>query len=459
VTELSRLWRPATWPWSAIVVLGVGFLIAEQFPIRFPPVGAVSSDEVQESTIAETIQSGSLTRPLGFAIVGAFGVGALWLRRPLPGRALSWAAGGVFLLVLWCGASLLWSADPGLTARRLVAALLCFAGAWGFARRYDAEDLCLLALVTTTAYLLIGLAAEWAWGTLEITQEEYRLSGLLHPNILGAFCATGLLAALCLDDGRWSTRCVLGAVGGLHAVGLWLTKSRTAAMSLAVALAAMWLVTASARRRWQVAAVAWAVCTLALGAALLGVDVLETGQNLVFMGRREHVATLTGRTELWQQLLEYAAQRPLAGFGYGAFWTADRSELISWTQRWEIGEAHSAYLDLLLNVGAVGALTLTALALWALVRSGAAYRREKSAGHRFAFGMLAYGMILGVAQSQVTLPGLMAMIVGAVLLHAATHAGRRELTPDVAADTAGIAAGQGRALSVGPRIAGTGAPS
>jgi exopolysaccharide production protein ExoQ len=58
--------------------------------------------------------------------------------------------------------------------------------------------------------------------------------------------------------------------------------------------------------------------------------------------------TLTGRTEVWAAVLPAIQQQPLLGYGFGSFWTDARREL------YEIPTAHNGYLDILLELGAVG---------------------------------------------------------------------------------------------------------
>jgi O-antigen ligase len=59
-------------------------------------------------------------------------------------------------------------------------------------------------------------------------------------------------------------------------------------------------------------------------------------------------ATLTGRTEIWAGLLPEVEQRPLLGFGFGSFWTSHRRIVH------DISDGHNGYLDVLLDLGAVG---------------------------------------------------------------------------------------------------------
>ena len=64
-------------------------------------------------------------------------------------------------------------------------------------------------------------------------------------------------------------------------------------------------------------------------------------------------ATLTGRTEVWQNLLPVAMKHPILGHGFGGFWTAESRDFFM------ISEAHSGYLDVLLEIGFVGLILVT----------------------------------------------------------------------------------------------------
>ena len=73
------------------------------------------------------------------------------------------------------------------------------------------------------------------------------------------------------------------------------------------------------------------------------------GSNLASVssafGRDE---TLTGRTETWSDLVLTVKRQPLLGAGFGSFWTTARREY------YEMSHGHNGYLDILLELGAVG---------------------------------------------------------------------------------------------------------
>jgi exopolysaccharide production protein ExoQ len=93
---------------------------------------------------------------------------------------------------------------------------------------------------------------------------------------------------------------------------------------------------------------------------------LAYGISLPFLGGSPAAAltsalgrdsTLTGRTEVWADVLPAQAQRPLLGYGAGSFWTDARRSL------YDIPNAHNGYLDIMLEFGELG---LILYAMWLL---------------------------------------------------------------------------------------------
>ncbi len=72
------------------------------------------------------------------------------------------------------------------------------------------------------------------------------------------------------------------------------------------------------------------------------------------LGRDE---TLTGRTEIWAELVPVVKQQPVLGSGYASYWTTARRDLHLTTH------GHNGYLDTLLDLGAVGLAVYT---MWLL---------------------------------------------------------------------------------------------
>ncbi|OLE53203.1 MAG: hypothetical protein AUI36_17755 [Cyanobacteria bacterium 13_1_40CM_2_61_4] len=72
-----------------------------------------------------------------------------------------------------------------------------------------------------------------------------------------------------------------------------------------------------------------------------------------FLGRN---MTFTDRVPLWNALMELGLKRPLGGYGYGGFWTAER---IAYTDGFTQG--HSGYLEIFVQGGFLAVILLGVL--------------------------------------------------------------------------------------------------
>ena len=104
--------------------------------------------------------------------------------------------------------------------------------------------------------------------------------------------------------------------------------------------------------------------SIALAFVVLGVTA-NISAGVVSMARPDsELITLTGRVPLWRDgLLPYIAQRPLQGYGYGAFWTPQNIWAVSGAVQWPVMEANSAYVEMALNLGVVGLALFVAMAV------------------------------------------------------------------------------------------------
>jgi O-antigen ligase len=86
---------------------------------------------------------------------------------------------------------------------------------------------------------------------------------------------------------------------------------------------------------------------------IFGSDLLESLPYLI--GKD---LTFTGRTELWQDLIYIAGKNFIWGVGYQSFWTTTNPDAITIYDLyiWIPNQAHNGYLDLLISIGAVGLL-------------------------------------------------------------------------------------------------------
>jgi exopolysaccharide production protein ExoQ len=81
------------------------------------------------------------------------------------------------------------------------------------------------------------------------------------------------------------------------------------------------------------------------------------GISKVFIEALGRNATLTGRTVVWRELLDFHTN-PIFGTGFDIFWMGDRLAKIGELYWWSPNEAHNGYLETYLNLGLIGVFLL-----------------------------------------------------------------------------------------------------
>jgi exopolysaccharide production protein ExoQ len=96
-----------------------------------------------------------------------------------------------------------------------------------------------------------------------------------------------------------------------------------------------------------------------LAVAVLAVAEIAFGISGFFIGALGRDPTLTGRTEIWGQLLDFHTN-PIFGVGFESFWLGDRIRTMQSLYRFPGNQAHNGYLETYLNLGLLGLFVLIA---------------------------------------------------------------------------------------------------
>jgi exopolysaccharide production protein ExoQ len=103
------------------------------------------------------------------------------------------------------------------------------------------------------------------------------------------------------------------------------------------------------------------LCILLLGVLSVATVVIVAAPDLLFsvLGKD---SSLTGRTGIWSAAIDSIAKRPLLGYGYQAFWLGLEGESyhVILAVSWLLAQAQNGFLDVTLEMGAVG-LTIVLL--------------------------------------------------------------------------------------------------
>jgi O-antigen ligase len=377
----------------------------------------VESLKDQEDT-DDQVQIGTMQKQISFAVLAALGVYLFVTKRRdewQPGPLAWWIA----LCLGWACATYLWSYEAPVTLRELLRLLVAALVAFGIAKNFTPQQATFLAVAVMLASVTLALGGEIALGYLRPWDSDYRLQGGMHANMVAVhagFLALACQARLKIADRKNVYRLLLA----LGVVALLLTKSRTGLAAYGVGAAVLWSIQLEPRRAAGYWAVGSGLLTLALLAvAIGGPSFTRALLSTTTMGRQVESASLTGRVPLWRTVAHDIARRPLTGYGYEAFWTAQRREAIAHDINWYPTDAHSIYINTLLEQGFIGfALSLTVVVWggWTLL---VAFRRTEQIGFAFFAALTAYLLFHGITEAGCSAARISGLFIGTGLFYAA----------------------------------------
>lgn len=259
--------------------------------------------------------------------------------------------------------SIFWSQAPGVSARaaiQLATHILC---AFIAARTIGIRTLTFGTLAGISLVVLYSLAfGSYHYDPLD---GDYSFSGAFaSKNLLGFFCSIGIYFAFaCVFVLRerllWCGLAIICA--GLAGYALIVSHSATALITTIAALLVLiglGGLTPFPPRTRKTLAVFGAFTGIGLVAAAMAFGAFDL--ILEAFGKN---STLTGRTYLWSQGLAAAANTPLLGVGYQAYWVQgfpDAERL--WAEFYITARTgfhfHNTYIETLVELGVAGVLLL-----------------------------------------------------------------------------------------------------
>ncbi|BAY46352.1 O-antigen polymerase [Scytonema sp. HK-05] len=269
----------------------------------------------------------------------------------------------IWLLVGIVIASVLWSVAPDITQRRSFLLLGTTLFGVYLAMRYTLrEQLQLLAWVCGIVIILSILFAIAlpSYGLMTF-QEGGAHAGawrgvITHKNTFGRLmnlsAVVFLLLAISKPIVHRKHRWVLWAGFVLSAALILLSTSKTALVVFLTMMLLLPLYRALRGKYTKVVPFIIAMVLVGGSTSTLLIDNLPViatalGKDL----------TLTGRTDIWEAMLEIISERPLFGYGFNAFWLDWDSEVTAYVWKrleWECPNAHNGLMDLFAELGLSG---------------------------------------------------------------------------------------------------------
>ena len=285
-------------------------------------------------------------------------------------RALSrsWAAGILITLpVAWACASRSWSIMPDDTGRRAFALALttlfgfCLGAA--FTGRRMVQIIAVAGLILAAGSLVVSVAMP-RFGVEQLVNIGCWRGLWDTKNALAGFMTLSALAAACAATLGDAHRKLWISSFGLSVFDLLMSRGKTSLVCLVLGLALLAVFGLAKRGPARAVLAVWISGAVGLVAGFSAFVIPEA-----FFQAIGKDPTLTGRTQIWTAVLGQVAQRPLTGFGFAAFWNKQSipAMVVAKQTGWVAPEAHNGWLDLLAQVGWVGAALALLVCLVGLV--------------------------------------------------------------------------------------------
>jgi O-antigen ligase len=257
--------------------------------------------------------------------------------------------------------SLMWSATPFVSFRRIVGfstlVLVCFV----LANTFTAKSLFNVISNAIVAAVIFGFMYQVLSGqqiAFGLGDRDAGLRGIFQDkNAAARVYAYGLILFVGLQKYRTKTDIV-----GLSILVFALTVSQSASAiilaTMGCGLVILFRIFRSNNKHYNFRRLMLVFILLAVATVI--VSILYE-YLLSLLGRD---ANLTDRTIIWELILPYIEDKPIFGYGFGSFWAS--GYVADFIERWGfIGNAHSGYLEAMLNGGVIGfALLVTLLVVF-----------------------------------------------------------------------------------------------
>lgn len=303
----------------------------------------------------------------------------------------------IILCVLYCGVSMLWSVDPGVTLRRAIALLLTtymgltLAAYFSWARMVQ---IIALAFFGVAIMSFVIAFIDPARGIMsEIHPGAWR-GVFVEKNQLGGMMTKGLIVSMCafaLRPKRWWIYVPAGLIS--FALVLLSTSKTALLISMLSVILFVFLKLYRTNPFTRIPLIFGMVTSIGL------LTLLITLFPEAMFGIIGKDPTLTGRTDIWALLSQAIEDRFWLGYGYGVYWNdpIGPSYMVRSVLEWGVPSAHNGWIEVWLSCG-VGIVAI--FAVHCLVTLGYSLYSIKRGGRETYFVVLMFVAYIGFSMSE-----------------------------------------------------------
>jgi exopolysaccharide production protein ExoQ len=254
----------------------------------------------------------------------------------------------LIFLMLFCASSVLWSSSPEITLVRYIALLGTTLFGVYLSVRYTLESQLKILWLTLSIASLASILVVITLPGLGISGAEvdYGWRGIYNQkNEFGALMAFYGIVSLLNYKGKNRYKFFFLATTALAFFLVMMSRSTTALLVLTIGIVVVFVT-----RLLRVPPKTFAFSVLLfllISFILLVIVFVSQDQILTMLGKDP---TLTGRTILWDWVIQYITKKIWLGYGFSAFWGVE-SSLIWHQMDYEAPHAHNGLLDLWLQLG------------------------------------------------------------------------------------------------------------
>ncbi|PWJ82396.1 exopolysaccharide production protein ExoQ [Pseudaminobacter salicylatoxidans] len=330
-----------------------------------------------------------------------------------------WRFGWIVAFAVLACLSVFWSAAPTATARAGVQLLSHVICALIAARTISLHTLCRGAIVGIFVVLLYSFAfGQYNYDPLDGT---YSFVGAFSSkNQIGLFASLGIYFAfsgIFILRERAAWRLLALVCGAVSAVALAKAQSATSVLAIVATLGAVGCLMVVMKFPPSIRKIALVAASIIAVVAVFAATSL--GAFDVVLGAFGKDSTLTGRTYLWSQGWEAAAQAPVFGVGYQAYWVQGFSEAERLWAEFYIGSRsgfhfHNTYIEVLVELGAVGLVLIAML----MIRVPFGFISRLASARHDPVSLVAFGIAwMFLIRSFVEVDVINPYVVGSFLLY------------------------------------------